>query len=702
MQFQVIGKFDATEIEPAFTTAQTELTSLTKETRSLRHALIAQNSVQLISPVPDLPGTLPPKAVCDDLVHSYFRTFEPIYRIIHVPTFWRDYLQFWERPGSTSTPTHFVMKLVVILAIGTTFIPVSTDIDRTSLLRQAQTWIYAAQWWLTGPSEKSTATLDGLQVFCLLILARQATHNCPGGSTWLSAGSLVTMAQAMGLHRTPKIFPSLSPFHFEMRARLWTTVLELVCMSSLDSALPPCISADDFDTNLPSDFDDQDLDPAGSTEQLSREAVTDSPIQILLAKSLPLRLRVVHLLNDFRSEQSYQTALRLGAELRAACRDVASFFHSSPPRSTENGSALRPTDFHRKFLDIYLRKYILLLHRPFMLEARRDPRFYLARKVCVESATVIGSYSGNINLDSETGPADDLARLSMVGRGVFKCALSLDIIIVLALEVITQLEEEGPHQSVPDPLDEINRAGRASLIQILERISDQLLRIISTGSPSLKRYLFVSAYLSHIRAMESGQSGQSVKQVVYEAFLESLKKCHSFLQAQAQRAGSTGEEALGTHVTDATTAPFYQLDMGSTVSASTNLPPATHLPATRETDAKATGHRYALGHFLFVRLPTYRRRRAERLGHVKCANTKAAQPSCDFYLCEHTHLYPRQFFHTCMIRMAKSGHKATQAFKMFTTAQLCAASPLLPKPPRRNGANPANPDTQATGDDGNG
>jgi hypothetical protein len=316
---------------------------------------------------------------------------------------------------------------------------------------------------------------------------------------------------------------------------------------------------------LPSNFDDQDLDPAEMTGQLPQEGATDSSIQLLLAKSLPLRLKIAHLLNDFRSEQSYQTALKLGAELRTACRDVASFFHSSLPRAAQNGSILFPTEFHRKFLDIYLRKYILILHRPFMLQARKDPRFYLARKVCVESATVIGSYSSNINLGIESVPLDDLSRLSMVGRGVFKGALSLDIIMVLALEVITQLEEEGPHQSVPDPLDEINKASRAPLIRILDHISDQLLQIIGMGSPSLKRYLFVSAYLSQIRAMESGQC---VKQVVYEALIESLKKCHSLLQAHAPLVGSSSGEAATVTTADAATASFYPLNIGSMVSPS--------------------------------------------------------------------------------------------------------------------------------------
>ncbi|KAK1762723.1 hypothetical protein QBC33DRAFT_256498 [Phialemonium atrogriseum] len=531
-KFQTLGKFDAVELEPSFNHAfddvQAELNSIVKDTRSLRRAVKAHDSAQLNNPVPDLLNTLPAKATCDKLVRCYLQTFEPVYRVVHVPTFWKEYNQFWEQTQIMSTSSPFVMKLVLVLAIGTVFLPDTADIDRATLHRLAQTWIYAAQWWLTGPSEKSIITLDGLQVFCLLIIARQATHNSPGGSVWLSTGSLMTMAMAMGLHRNPNMFlPTLSPFQVQMRVRLWTTVLELALQSCLNSGLPLGISIHDYDTVAPSNFDDQDLDPSGSAEPAPDDQVTDSSVQILLAKSLPLRLKVAQLLNDFRGEPSYETALKLGTDLRAACRDVAIFFHSAIPQPLSDASVLSRTDFHRRFLGVYLRKYILLLHRPFMLQARKDPRYYMSRKICVESAMAIGSYSREANSGLAAGVLDDLSRLSMVAAGCFKGALTMDIIMVLSLEVITQLEEESPRDSAPDPLDDILKANRAPLIQTLEHIAEQLLQGIALGSASMKRYIFVSGYLSQIRAMESGRC---VKQAIYTSLIESMKKCHSLLQ----------------------------------------------------------------------------------------------------------------------------------------------------------------------------
>lgn len=239
-------------------------------------------------------------------------------------------------------------------------------------------------------------------------------------------------------------------------------------------------------------------------------------------------------MNGFRQRQSYETVLKLGSGLRTACRDIAAFFHSNSSSHTSSSRELGPTDFHRKFLDMYLHRYIVHLHRPFMVQARDGPQYYLSRKTCLESSMVIASYANSLNLPSDDA-LDDLSRLAVFGAGSFRGPLSLDVITVLGLEIITQFEEEASTRAsnssqviVNDSLDEIAKANRVPLIRSLEHILDQLLQIIALGIPSLKRYNFLSAMLSQIRAMESSRC---VRQAVYETVKESVKKCYSLLQA---------------------------------------------------------------------------------------------------------------------------------------------------------------------------
>ena len=63
----------------------------------------------------------------------------------------------------------FVVKLALVLSIG---ICVHHDAegDLRSSVRQ---WIYAGQSWLSAPFEKSRLNINGLQIYCLLLLARQ-------------------------------------------------------------------------------------------------------------------------------------------------------------------------------------------------------------------------------------------------------------------------------------------------------------------------------------------------------------------------------------------------------------------------------------------------------------------------------------------------------------------------------------------------
>jgi uncharacterized membrane protein YgcG len=665
-QFSLVGRFDPMEVEPDLGDAKADLLSLFNETRALRVTVKTRNRARLADPVPDLLGSLPDRETCDGLLEAYLRTFEPMYRIMHVPTLRRDYARFWEERaaaaeggggGSSSSrgerggggggggggagaapplPTHFYMKLVTIFAIGATFWATGDDAESRRLRAVAPRWVYAAQWWLTGPTEKDSMNMDGLQLACLVLLARRSTWNGPGGNgPGSSSGALLSMALSMGLHRDAALFPNLCVFVREMRARLWVTVLELCVQTSLDGATP-LMAADDYDARLPLNLNDEDIEPGQREEPAEREGLTDCSLLVLQAASLRLRMEIQRRLDGLvppvkggggggggerdadsgPSPTAYDVALELGHRMKGACRDVAAFFrkHAAVVRQQEqqqeqqqqqqqqhstaaSGAALSdrlvPRDFHRRLIDIAFRRYVLLLHRPFMVEARRDPRYYYARKVCVESATIMATYARDLqssvnaaagvassaaagappSSSSLTPSARDLSQLAVVGHGIFKGPLSMDAIAILCLEMITQLEEHhqqnvslspplppkppsssaaaadgGDSGGLPPPtldpgdaLDELYRSQRASLVAVLDTVQDRLLGLIERGGASLKRFGYTAALLAQIRAMESGQP--SIRRAVYNALMECLGKAHALLQAGLDDAVGRDEDA---------------------------------------------------------------------------------------------------------------------------------------------------------------
>jgi hypothetical protein len=81
--------------------------------------------------------------------------------------------------------------------------------DAEQVRSAARQWVYAAEDWLSGPIEKDRLSIDGLQVQCLLMLARQ-TLAVGGDLIWIAMGTLVRTAIQLGLHRDPKHFTKMS------------------------------------------------------------------------------------------------------------------------------------------------------------------------------------------------------------------------------------------------------------------------------------------------------------------------------------------------------------------------------------------------------------------------------------------------------------------------------------------------------------
>ncbi|KAI0202915.1 hypothetical protein F4808DRAFT_61632 [Astrocystis sublimbata] len=567
----------------------------------------------LHEPMPGLRESIPSKEVCDEAIDGYLRTFEPMFRILHLPTFLKEYDAFWTR--AEPAETEFLMKLIMVLTIGGIFLPdrsIANDIKRT-----ARNWVYAVQWWLMGPTERDAMSIDGIQVFCLLLLARQT--NALGGTASVMTEALSKLSFTIGLHIDPRYHLSITPFESELRRRLWLTVLELTAITSLNSTLPLLLVPGDYHVPLPSNIADSELgtpigtttsgieteraqQDQGSNNNRNKYGNIDCSVQLLLAKSLRLRTQIIRELNDSSREASYDKAIAQSRSLQAYCRELAaalqttSTSHSlltnqNPDKGNRNKSA---STFHHKFLDTYLRRLILFLHRPFAHKARRDHRFLLSRKMCLESSLVMAAHAEAMDLSARSedrepvvAVADDYAYSCISGGGMFKGAMSQDVIITVSLEIVTQLEEmqelaqlEGQVQSnlqeqqrqqqpqregsapLPqatpkpkDPLSALHHSHRAPLLRYLAHAQAQWREVIRLGRPSLKQYLFVSCMLDYIAALESQstdsyqhktQPPREAKAAMLETVKRVVRECTVMLrESDAYRVGSGNENGNG-------------------------------------------------------------------------------------------------------------------------------------------------------------
>ncbi|KAI5194831.1 hypothetical protein E4T39_08491 [Aureobasidium subglaciale] len=91
---------------------------------------------------------------------------------------------------------------------------------------------------------------------------------------WTLTGLVVRIAQTLGVHRDGLHF-NLAPFEIEMRRRLWWQICILDVRASEDHGSDPTITEQVFDTKMPLNINDEDLNPAMKKLPGERQGCTD-------------------------------------------------------------------------------------------------------------------------------------------------------------------------------------------------------------------------------------------------------------------------------------------------------------------------------------------------------------------------------------------------------------------------------------------
>lgn len=455
------------------------------------------------SPLLDILPSIPPREACDQLVQCYFRTFESVLRVLHVPTFFRDYEEYWKDPPSAKPSV--TIKILLVCAIGTTFY---TGDEQRRLRSSASQWIQATEYWMSSPHEKSRLNLTGIQIHILLLLARQMC-SIDGDLIWMPAGTLLRSAMHCGLHRDPSHFPKISPFHIEMRRRLWATVLEITVQSSLDIGMPPMISSDDFDTLPPSNINDDDIGDGESEPPRPRPLTefTQTSMQIALNETLPLRLEITRLVNSLRSDISYDDTLRLSGELTNVCRSKALLFQGFL------ASSHAINQFQVQLIDVLVRRFILALHYPFFAKAKIDPRFYYSRKICLDTALA----TMNPIPRPEEGQVDDWTSLLINGVGFVK-SIFLYCHAAIYLELLDLVKEQrdtvplasfSTFPSGSTPLSNLPPQFH-TLRNVLISAKQMAFARIRNGETNAKGAIFIECVLARIDALVAGRESDDL------------------------------------------------------------------------------------------------------------------------------------------------------------------------------------------------
>ncbi|KAK3385326.1 fungal-specific transcription factor domain-containing protein [Podospora didyma] len=491
--------------------------------------------------VPALPGMaigehIPTRSVADTLVDNYLRTFETVYRVVHIPSFQAEYDRYWEQPQAASQA--FIVLMQLCLAIGACF-----HNDTHSLRAQATGWIYEARvWFLLPPDKAKLLTIPGLQILCLLQIAKQTT-GVAADLAWVSAGSLLRAAMLMGLHHDPDNLTRMPLLHAEMRRRLWATILEIDLQASLDTGTLPLISPHDFDTRPPANLDDADLtrhDTSSTTTAENDQGYTQTSAQAGLFATFATRLAITNLINDPHCGSSnapnYQDTLRLSAELTSHTRSLMQHLHSLPRGDHDSGgSGISP--FQLRFIEMAMHRHQLALHLPWWSEAQQDPRRYFSRKTAVDAALALAALvrtppRDGTNPEGEGEKTDrshtDFDRLIVCGSGPYRSA-PIHASLVLGLEAICLKEEERRNRG----LTGAGAAAMGHLRAVFDWTTRWWARRIQAGETNVKSYAFGEVLGSLVEAIEANMSGEATMALVMEQATVRVEECYEMLKAAA-------------------------------------------------------------------------------------------------------------------------------------------------------------------------
>ncbi|KAL5364902.1 hypothetical protein BJX96DRAFT_168662 [Aspergillus floccosus] len=472
-----------------------------------------------IPPWPTAPTTeMPTKDVADSLVEIYLRTFEGVRRVLHIPTFRREYEALWTSDGPPDMA--FVVQVKLVLSLGATMYD-----DNFSLLPSATRWVREAQTWLSEPQAKSRLTSQFLQTNILLILARDVV-GVSGSLVWITAGSLLRMAIFMGLHRDPSYLPGRkNTFTAEMHRRIWNTILEITLQTSLESGGPPLLSLDDFDTHPPGNLDDDQIMTEDVAPRPSEE-FTQMSVALALRKLLPLRLAILRFHNSIGAHKSYKETLRLDSELRASYKTICRALQAS-----RSHSGNKPSHFQTHSLEYFVQQSFLALHVPFFTATMHETAFAFSRKVvidsCVKAWCAIHPASSIMksSLHGDIAPTElqDMVRFASCASGTVRYA-SMMITCLVSAELKTQLQEE-------DGLGPVLL--RRDLLSILDDAKDWIWRCIGISELNFKGYMLLCMSSAHIDALVQGVPKEQIPGVLLKAAEDAAARCLALFQEKA-------------------------------------------------------------------------------------------------------------------------------------------------------------------------
>ena len=220
----------------------------------------------------DLLSFHPPPDQIDVYWNIYKDRVDPLCKVLHIPTL---------QPKVLSVASHldalprgfeallFTIYYGVVTSLQAQDCVFQFGEEKSVLLARYR---FAVEQALARANFLTTEEIIVLQAFVIFLICLRRNHEAR--VIWTLTGLVVRSAQTIGIHRDGTHF-GITPFETEMRRRLWWQVCILDVRASEDHGCDPTIIEQTFDTKLPLNINDSDIDPDMKEYPLERQGCTD-------------------------------------------------------------------------------------------------------------------------------------------------------------------------------------------------------------------------------------------------------------------------------------------------------------------------------------------------------------------------------------------------------------------------------------------
>jgi hypothetical protein len=163
----------------------------------------------------------------------------------------------------------------------------------------------AAEQALIRASYISTSEIVTLQALILFLNCAKCHDNTR--FLWSLTGAAIRVAQSLGLHRDGTIL-GLDPFTTEIRRRLWWQIYVFDILISEDCCIGQSIEEDNFDTQMPLNFNDSDLTPDATIWPTPQTGISDMTFCLFRLEIFSIAHYLSHLTVDVHRRHSISQA----------------------------------------------------------------------------------------------------------------------------------------------------------------------------------------------------------------------------------------------------------------------------------------------------------------------------------------------------------------------------------------------------------